>query len=167
MPNKAVVERLDSLLVRKRSTPGPAAQRIDDQPAASFARKPACETRILDPAGRKAADGQASSRADQRYGRVPAAYPAEAQARASPSTSAGQASAPPRPRSQTSAASSPMRSPGVRNRGRFIEVATRKMRAEGLEAFFACLPATEEPKCTSGLHGQGIETDFSSRSCDV
>lgn len=81
MPNKAVVQRLDSLLVRKRAAlPAPAAGRID----AISAQLPLlehrlAETDILDPLAQDARRlmGKHLPELIERYERVPAAYRAE------------------------------------------------------------------------------------------
>lgn len=81
MPNRAVVQRLDSLLVRKRSAlPAPAARRID----AISRQLPLLESRLaetgmLDPLAQDARRlmGKHLPELIERYERVPAAYRAE------------------------------------------------------------------------------------------
>jgi hypothetical protein len=81
MPNKAVVQRLDSLLVRKRAAlPAPAARRID----AISAQLPLLESRlgeteILDPLAQDARRlmGKHLPELIERYERVPASYRSE------------------------------------------------------------------------------------------
>ena len=78
MPNQAVVQRLDSLLVRKRSAlPAPAARRID----AISQQLPLLESRLgqtemLDPLAQDARRlmGKHLPELIERYERVPAAY---------------------------------------------------------------------------------------------
>ena len=78
MPNQAVVQRLDSLLVRKRAAlPAPAASRLD----AISAQLPLLESRlseaeILDPLAQDARRlmGKHLPELIERYERVPAAY---------------------------------------------------------------------------------------------
>ena len=85
MPNQAVVQRLDSLLVRKRAAlPAPAARRID----AISAQLPLLESRlaetaILDPLAQDARRlmGKHLPELIERYERVPAAYRARARRR--------------------------------------------------------------------------------------
>ena len=81
MPNRAVVQRLDSVLVRKRAAlPAPAASRID----AISAQLPLLESRlaetdILDPLAQDARRlmGKHLPELIERYERVPAAYRGE------------------------------------------------------------------------------------------
>src|SRR3954469_3729004 len=81
MPNQAVVQRLDSLLVRKRAAlPAPAARRID----AISQQLPLLESRLgqtemLDPLAQDARRlmGKHLPELIERYERVPAAYRAE------------------------------------------------------------------------------------------
>jgi hypothetical protein len=81
MPNKAVVERLDSLLVRKRAAlPAPALRRVD----AISAQLPQLESRLaatdmLDPLAQDARRlmGRHLPELIERYERVPAAYRGE------------------------------------------------------------------------------------------
>jgi hypothetical protein len=78
MPNKAVVQRLDSLLVRKRAAlPAPAASRLD----AISAQLPLLESRLgetatLDPLAQDARRlmGRHLPELIERYEKVPAAY---------------------------------------------------------------------------------------------
>jgi len=81
MPNQAVVQRLDTLLVRKRAAlPGPAARRID----AISQQLPLLESRLgqtelLDPLAQDARRlmGKHLPELIERYERVPAAYRSE------------------------------------------------------------------------------------------
>jgi hypothetical protein len=78
MPNKAVVERLDSLLARKRSAlPAPAARRIDAiSQQLPLLENRLAETQILDPLAQDARRlmGRHLPELIERYERVPAAY---------------------------------------------------------------------------------------------
>jgi hypothetical protein len=78
MPNKAVVQRLDSLLVRKRTAlPAPAAARIDAISAQlPLLENRLAETQILDPLAQDARRlmGKHLPELIERYERVPAAY---------------------------------------------------------------------------------------------
>lgn len=81
MPNKAVVERLDSLLARKRSAlPAPAARRIDAiSQQLPLLENRLAETQILDPLAQDARRlmGRHLPELIERYERVPQAYRAE------------------------------------------------------------------------------------------
>jgi hypothetical protein len=81
MPNKAVVERLDSLLVRKRpALPSPAALRIDAiSRQLPLLESRLSETEILDPLAQDARRlmGKHLPELIERYERVPAAYRGE------------------------------------------------------------------------------------------
>lgn len=81
MPNKAVVERLDSLLARKRAAlPAPAARRIDAiSQQLPLLENRLAETQILDPLAQDARRlmGKHLPELIERYERVPAAYRAE------------------------------------------------------------------------------------------
>jgi hypothetical protein len=78
MPNKAVVERLDSLLARKRSAlPAPAAWRIDAiSQQLPLLENRLAETQILDPLAQDARRlmGRHLPELIERYERVPQAY---------------------------------------------------------------------------------------------
>ncbi|MGZ8282640.1 MAG: hypothetical protein ACXWUN_06765 [Allosphingosinicella sp.] len=78
MPNKAVVQRLDSLLVRKRAAlPSPAASRIDAISAQlPLLENRLAETQILDPLAQDARRlmGKHLPELIERYERVPEAY---------------------------------------------------------------------------------------------
>jgi hypothetical protein len=78
MPNKAVVERLDSLLVRKRAAlPAPAASRIDAiSRQLPLLESRLAETEILDPLAQDARRlmGKHLPELIERYERVPAEY---------------------------------------------------------------------------------------------
>lgn len=81
MPNKAVVERLDNLLVRKRAAlPAPAARRIDAiSQQLPLLESRLAETEILDPLAQDARRlmGKHLPELIERYERVPAAYRGE------------------------------------------------------------------------------------------
>ncbi|HEY5712204.1 MAG TPA: hypothetical protein VIT38_09930 [Allosphingosinicella sp.] len=81
MPNKAVVERLDSLLVRKRAAlPAPAARQIDAiSQQLPLLESRLAETEILDPLAQDARRlmGRHLPELIERYERVPAAYRGE------------------------------------------------------------------------------------------
>jgi hypothetical protein len=81
MPNKAVVQRLDSLLVRKRTAlPAPAARRIDAiSQQLPLLESRLAETEILDPLAQDARRlmGRHLPELIERYERVPPAYRAE------------------------------------------------------------------------------------------
>ena len=78
MPNKAVVQRLDSLLVRKRAAlPAPAASRLDAISAQlPLLENRLAETQLLDPLAQDARRlmGKHLPELIERYERVPAAY---------------------------------------------------------------------------------------------
>ncbi|HMG47190.1 MAG TPA: hypothetical protein VK614_06995 [Allosphingosinicella sp.] len=78
MPNKAVVERLDSLLVRKRAAlPAPAASRIDAiSRQLPLLENRLAETELLDPLAQDARRlmGKHLPELIERYERVPAEY---------------------------------------------------------------------------------------------
>ena len=78
MPNKAVVQRLDSLLVRKRAAlPSPAASRIDAISAQlPLLENRLAETQVLDPLAQDARRlmGKHLPELIERYERVPPAY---------------------------------------------------------------------------------------------
>lgn len=78
MPNKAVVQRLDSLLSRKRAAlPAPAASRLDAISAQlPLLENRLAETQILDPLAQDARRlmGRHLPELIERYERVPAAY---------------------------------------------------------------------------------------------
>ena len=78
MPNRAVVRRLDSLLVRKRpALPAPAASRLDAISAQlPLLESRLAETQILDPLAQDARRlmGKHLPELIERYERVPAAY---------------------------------------------------------------------------------------------
>ena len=78
MPNKAVVERLDSLLVRKRAAlPAPAASRIDAiSQQLPLLESRLAETEMLDPLAQDARRlmGKHLPELIERYERVPAEY---------------------------------------------------------------------------------------------
>ena len=78
MPNQAVVQRLDSLLVRKRTAlPAPAASRIDAISAQlPLLENRLAETQILDPLAQDARRlmGKHLPELIERYERVPQAY---------------------------------------------------------------------------------------------
>jgi hypothetical protein len=78
MPNKAVVERLDSLLARKRAAlPAPAARRIDAiSQQLPLLENRLAETQILDPLAQDARRlmGRHLPELIERYERVPQAY---------------------------------------------------------------------------------------------
>lgn len=78
MPNKAVVQRLDSLLVRKRpALPAPAARHLDAISAQlPLLENRLAETQILDPLAQDARRlmGKHLPELIERYERVPAAY---------------------------------------------------------------------------------------------
>jgi len=81
MPNQAVVQRLDSLLVRKRAAlPAPAARRIDAiSQQLPLLESRLAETQLLDPLAQDARRlmGKHLPELIERYERVPAAYRAE------------------------------------------------------------------------------------------
>ena len=81
MPNRAVVQRLDSLLVRKREAlPAPAARHIDAiSQQLPLLESRLAETQILDPLAQDARRlmGRHLPELIERYERVPAAYRAE------------------------------------------------------------------------------------------
>jgi hypothetical protein len=81
MPNRAVVQRLDSLLVRKRDAlPAPAARRIDAiGQQLPLLESRLAETQLLDPLAQDARRlmGRHLPELIERYERVPAAYRAE------------------------------------------------------------------------------------------
>ena len=81
MPNKAVVERLDTLLTRKRAAlPAPAARRIDAiSQQLPLLESRLSETEILDPLAQDARRlmGRHLPELIERYERVPAAYRSE------------------------------------------------------------------------------------------
>jgi hypothetical protein len=78
MPNQAVVQRLDSLLVRKRAAlPAPAASRLDAISAQlPLLENRLAETQLLDPLAQDARRlmGKHLPELIERYERVPAAY---------------------------------------------------------------------------------------------
>ena len=78
MPNKAVVQRLDTLLVRKRTAlPAPAARRIDAiSQQLPLLESRLAETGVLDPLAQDARRlmGKHLPELIERYERVPAAY---------------------------------------------------------------------------------------------
>ena len=78
MPNKAVVQRLDTLLVRKRAAlPAPAARRIDAiSQQLPLLESRLAETEMLDPLAQDARRlmGKHLPELIERYERVPAAY---------------------------------------------------------------------------------------------
>lgn len=78
MPNKAVVQRLDTLLVRKRAAlPAPAARRIDAiSQQLPLLESRLAETQMLDPLAQDARRlmGRHLPELIERYERVPAAY---------------------------------------------------------------------------------------------
>jgi len=81
MPNRAVVQRLDSLLVRKRAAlPAPAARSLDAISAQlPLLESRLAETQMLDPLAQDARRlmGKHLPELIERYERVPAAYRAE------------------------------------------------------------------------------------------
>jgi len=81
MPNRAVVQRLDSLLVRKRAAlPAPAAREIDSiSKQLPLLESRLAETAVLDPLAQDARRlmGKHLPELIARYERVPAAYRAE------------------------------------------------------------------------------------------
>ncbi|MGQ0588965.1 MAG: hypothetical protein ACT4N8_05460 [Sphingosinicella sp.] len=81
MPNRAVVQRLDSMLARKRAAlPAPAASRIDAISAQlPLLESRLAETELLDPLAQDARRlmGKHLPELIERYERVPAAYRAE------------------------------------------------------------------------------------------
>jgi hypothetical protein len=81
MPNEAVVQRLDNLLVRKRAAlPAPAARRIDAiSQQLPLLESRLAETQLLDPLAQDARRlmGRHLPELIERYERVPAAYRAE------------------------------------------------------------------------------------------